>query len=303
MDFFKLKQNNTTISTEIYAGITTFMTMAYILAVNPLILGDAGMNSSAVFTATALASVIGTLAMAFLANYPFALAPGMGLNAYFAYVVAAKYGWEIALCAVCAEGIIFMLFSFVNLREAIFEAIPKNIRRAVSVGIGLFIAFVGFRTSGIVVSDADTLITLGDVADIRVCLALIGTIITGLAIYLKIKGALFWGILLTYFLGVVCEFAGLYQPVPEAGINSIIPDGIISLPPSIADINLFTAVKHIDFSAVSVFDFAVVIISFLFVDMFDTVGTLVGVSEKAGFTDNEGRLPKLKQALRQTSKA
>ncbi len=293
--FFKLKENNTTVSTEIFAGITTFMTMAYILAVNPSILGDAGMNPNAVFTATALAAVVGTLCMAFFSNYPFVLAPGMGINAYFAYTVAAKYGWEIALCAVFTEGIIFILISTVNVREAIFAAIPKNLKFAVSAGIGLFIAFTGLKTAGVIISNESTLLALGDISSVGPCLTILGLIIIGVMYHYKVKGALLWGILITYILGIGCELVGIY--VPSETNPSLIPESIISLPPSIADINIFTAFESVDFNVIDIFDFIVVLCSFLFVDMFDTVGTLVGVSEKAGFCDKDGKLPKLKQAL------
>lgn len=292
MDFFKLKKNNTNILTEIYAGITTFMTVAYILAVNPDILGSAGMNSNAVFTATALASVVGSLCMAFFANYPYVLAPGMGLNAYFAYTVAKEYGWEIALCAVFAEGIIFILISFVNVREAIFNSIPKNLKMAVGVGIGLFITFIGVKNSGIAVADKSTLVAAGNVGDIAPCLTIIGVLIIGVMSYYRVKGALLWGILITYALGIGCELIGMYQPE-----KSLIPEAIVSLPPSVADINIFTAFENVDFSEVGFFDFAVILFSFLFVDIFDTIATLIGVSEKAGFIDENGKLPKLKKAL------
>ncbi len=295
MDFFKLKKNNTNVSTEIFAGITTFMTMAYILAVNPLILSSTGMDANAVFTATALAAIVGTLCMAFFSNYPFVLAPGMGINAYFAYTVADKYGWEIALCAVLAEGVIFILISAVNIREAIFNTIPKNLKFAVSAGIGLFIAFTGLRTAGVIVSNESTLLSLGDISSVGPCLTVVGVIIIGVMTHYKVKGALLWGILITYVLGIGCELTGIYQP--DAANPSLIPESIISLPPSIADINIFTAAESVDFNVIGVFDFIVVICSFLFVDMFDTVATLVGVSEKAGFVDKDGKLPKLKQAL------
>lgn len=297
MDFFKLKQNNTTPSTEIYAGITTFMTMAYILAVNPVILGSTGMDSGAVFTATALASFVGTMAMALFANYPFALAPGMGLNAYFAFTVAVKYGWQLALAAVFAEGIIFILFSAVNVRETIFNAIPKNLKLSVSVGIGLFITFIGLQNAGVIVADSSTAVSLGNVKSVNFVLSLVGVLITAFLVIKKIKGGLLWGILITYILGIFCEFIGIYVPNPEAGVYSLIPSGIISMPPSIKDINLFSAVKSVDFNAVGIVNFIVIIFSFLFVDMFDTIGTLIGVSEKANFLDKDGKLPKLKQAL------
>ncbi len=300
--FFKLKQNNTTVSTEVLAGFTTFMTMAYILAVNPNFLSAAGMDRGAVFTATALASTIACLAMALLANYPFALAPGMGLNAYFAFTIAPKYGWELALLAVFAEGIIFILLSFVNVREAIFNSIPRVLKNAVSVGIGLFIAFIGLKNAGIVVSNPDTSVGIGHLTSLTVVLAVIGVIITAVLQIKKVKGALFFGILATYGLGLICQMAGLYVPNPEAGMYSLYPmvgDKVsaISLPPSIGEFNIMTAFASDAFAKVNIFDFAVIVFSFLFVDIFDTIGTLIGVSTKAGFLDKDGKLPKLKEAL------
>ncbi len=296
MDFFKLKQNNTTKWTEISAGITTFMTMAYILAVNPDVLATSGMDYGGVFTATVLAAVVGTLCMALFANYPFALAPSMGLNAYFAYTVAYKYGWQLALCAVFVEGIIFIILSGFNVREAIFNAIPKSLKLAVSAGIGLFIAFVGLQNAGVIV-DSATLVTIGDFHQVGPCLAILGFVIIGLLQHYKIRGSLLWGILITWGLGIVCELIGWYVPDPANGVYSLIPTAILSLPPSIADVNLITATKSVDFDVVTIFDFVAVLFSFLFVDMFDTIGTLIGVSEKAGFVDENGRLPKLKPAL------
>lgn len=296
MDFFKLKQNNTTKWTEISAGITTFMTMAYILAVNPDVLATSGMDYGGVFTATVLAAVVGTLCMAFFANYPFALAPSMGLNAYFAYTVAPDYGWQLALCAVFVEGIIFIILSGFNVREAIFNAIPKSLKLAVSAGIGLFIAFVGLQNAGVIV-DSATLVTIGDFHQVGPCLAILGFVIIGLLQHYKIRGSLLLGILITWGLGIVCELIGWYVPDPANGVYSLIPTAIVSLPPSIADVNLITATKSVDFDVVSIFDFVAVLFSFLFVDMFDTIGTLIGVSEKAGFVDENGRLPKLKPAL------
>lgn len=297
MDFFKLKQNKTTALTEIYAGITTFMTMAYILVVNPNILSATGMDKGALFTATALAAFVGTLAMSLIANYPFALAPGMGLNAYFAFTVAVKYGWEVALTAVFVEGIVFILFSLINVREAIFNAIPKNLKLSVSVGIGLFITFIGLQNAGIVVVNPDTAVTLGNVKSVSVALALIGILITVFLVVKKVKGALLWGILITYLLGIICQLTNIYTVDVENGVYSLIPNGIISLPPSIGSINIFSAFKSIDFNTVTIIDFIIVVFSFLFVDMFDTIGTLIGVSEKADFLDENGKLPKLKQAL------
>ncbi len=290
---FQLKQNNTTVKTELMAGLTTFMTMAYILIVNPSVLGATGMDSGALLTATAVAAAIGTFCMAFFSNYPFALAPGMGLNAYFAYTVVGQYGydWRVALAAVFVEGIIFILLSMVNVREMIFNAIPKNMKSATSVGIGLFIAFIGMQNAGIIV-DSATLVALGDVKTVPVALALLGTIITMIFVIKKIKGALLWGILATYVLGILCQLAGLYTVNPEAGMYSLIPSGIISAPPSLAPIAM-----KMDFSFVFSFDFAVIVFAFLFVDLFDTLGTLIGVSSKAGFLDKDGKLPKIKGAL------
>ena len=291
---FKLKQNNTTVRTEIYAGLTTFMTMAYILIVNPSLLSAAGMDSGAVLTATALGSAIGTFCMAGFSNYPFALAPGMGLNAYFAYTVVMQmgYSWQMALAAVFVEGIIFIILSLINVREAIFNAIPKNMKSAVSVAIGLYIAFIGMQNAGIIVNDDSTLVTLGNVKSITVFLALIGIIITVVLVVKKVKGALFFGILITYIIGIICELVGIYVVNPDAGMYSLIPSGIVSTPPSLAP----TFMK-MDFSKVLSGDFFIIMFSFLFVDLFDTLGTLIGVSAKAGYLDKDGKLPRIKGAL------
>ena len=300
---FKLKENNTTVSTEVYAGITTFMTMAYILAVNPSILGDAGMNSGAVFTATAISAVIATLCMAFFANLPFVLASGMGLNAYFAYTIAPQYGWQVALLAVFIEGIIFILLSFFNVREAIFDAIPKTLKHAVSVGIGLFICLIGFINSGVIVSSPATTVALGDIKSITSILTLMGLIITIVFSIKGIKGALLWGILITYVAGIVCQATGLYIPDPVAGLYSLYPSdangnfAIIAIPPSIGEFNLISAMSSGNMGSIGFFDMAVVVFAFLFVDIFDTIGTVIGVSEKAGMLDKNGKLPKLKQVL------
>lgn len=290
---FHLKEHNTNVKTEIMAGITTFMTMAYILIVNPNILSQSGMDAGGVLTATALAAALGTFCMAAFANYPFVLAPGMGLNAYFTYTVVLQYGnsWETALTAVFVEGIIFIIISFVNVREMIFNAIPRNLKGATSVGIGLFIAFIGLQNAGIIV-DSATLVGLGDVKSVPVALALIGTILTMILVIRKIKGALLWGILLTYVLGILCQLTGLYVVNPEIGYYSLIPSGVISAPPSIMPV-----FGKLDFSNILSIDFAVVVFAFLFVDLFDTLGTLVGVSTKAGFLDENGQLPKVKGAL------
>ena len=306
---FKLKENGTDAKTEILAGITTFMTMAYILAVNPSILSETGMDQGAVFTATAVASLIGTLLMALFANYPFALAPGMGLNAYFAYtvVLGMGYSWQTALTAVFIEGIIFIVLSLTNVREAIFNAIPMNLKAAVSVGIGLFIAFIGLQNAKIVIGGS-TLLQLFSVEDynalngveassqdvgITVLLAVIGILITGILVIKNIKGNILWGILITWILGIICQFAGLYVPNPELGFYSLLPDfsGGLSIP------SLSPIFGKIDFSGIFSLEFLVVIFAFLFVDIFDTLGTLIGVSTKADMLDENGKLPRIKGAL------
>ena len=298
MDFiekcFKLKENKTTFKTELMAGLTTFMTMAYILVVNPSILSTTGMDAGALLTATCIASALGTFFMAFFANYPFVLAPGMGLNAYFAFTICAQkgYSWHVALAAVFVEGIIFIILSAINVREAIFNAIPANMKKAVSVGIGMYIAFIGLQNAGVVINNASTCVSLGDVKTVPVALALIGTIITLVLVIRKVKGALLVGILITWILGIICQLAGVYVVDVEAGVYSLIPTGLISAPPSIAPI-----AGKLSFSGISIFDFIVVIFAFLFVDLFDTLGTLIGVSTKAGFLDKEGKLPSIKGAL------
>lgn len=298
MDFiekcFKLKENKTTFKTELMAGLTTFMTMAYILVVNPSILSTTGMDAGALLTATCIASALGTFFMAFFANYPFVLAPGMGLNAYFAFTICAQkgYSWHVALAAVFIEGIIFIILSAINVREAIFNAIPANMKKAVSVGIGMYIAFIGLQNAGVVINNASTCVSLGDVKTVPVALALIGTIITLVLVIRKVKGALLVGILITWILGIICQLAGVYVVDVEAGVYSLIPIGLISAPPSIAPI-----AGKLSFSGISIFDFIVVIFAFLFVDLFDTLGTLIGVSTKAGFLDKEGKLPRIKGAL------
>ena len=234
---FKLKENNTNVKTEVMAGITTFMTMAYILAVNPNILSAAGMDAQAVLLATALASFLGTCLMAFLANYPFALAPGMGLNAYFAYTVVLTYGysWQIALMAVFVEGLIFIILSVTNVREAIFNAIPVTLKAAVSAGIGLFIAFIGLQNAKIVVNNDSTLVTYqnfkADFSSVGMgaLLALIGVLITGFLLIKKVKGGILFGILITWVLGILCELVGFYKPNPDLGMYSVIPTRFFTL--------------------------------------------------------------------------
>ena len=304
-----LKENNTTVKTEILAGITSFMTMAYILAVNPSVLAAAGMDQGAVFTATALASLLGTLCMALFANYPFALAPGMGLNAYFAYtvVIGMGYSWQTALTAVFIEGIIFIILSVTNVREAIFNAIPANLKVAVSVGIGLFIAFIGLQNAKIVIGGS-TLVQLFSVekyneingvsatfndVGITVLLAIIGVIITAILVVKNVKGNILWGILITWVLGIICQLTGVYVPNAELGFYNLLPDfsNGISVP------SLAPVFCKMDFKNVLSLNFIVVIFSFLFVDLFDTIGTLIGVSSKAGMLDENGKLPRIKGAL------
>lgn len=304
--FFKLKDNNTTVRTEVIAGLTTFMTMAYILAVNPNILGEAGMNPNAVMIATALASFVGTLLMALLANYPFALAPGMGLNAYFAYsvVIGMGYSWEIALFAVFVEGVIFIVLSLTNVREAIFNAIPTTLKAAVSVGIGLFIAFIGLQDAKLIVANPSTLVSYqtfkGETfqsVGVGAILALIGIIITAVLLAKNVKGGILIGILATWVLGIICELIGIYVPNADAGMYSTIPAGIVSLDFSSFGETFGAVFTKVDFSSVRIGDFIVIMFSFLFVDLFDTLGTLIGVSSKADMLDKDGKLPRIKPAL------
>ena len=300
---FKLKENNTTVKTEITAGITTFMTMAYILAVNPSILSEAGMNANAVLIATCLASFVGTALMALMANMPFALSAGMGLNAYLAYTVVLGMGvsWQVALFAVFVEGLIFIVLSLTNVREAIFNAIPLTLKQGVSVGIGLFIAFIGLQNAGLSV-DASTLVTITSFTEnfnttgICALLAVIGLLITAILYIRKVKGAILYGIIITWGLGILCQFAGIYVPNPEAGAYSLLPTGFISADFSALG-ETFGQCFKLDFSNVGIFNLIVIIFSFLFVDLFDTLGTLIGVSTKAGMLDEDGHLPKIKPAL------
>ena len=303
--FFKLKENRTDVKTEVMAGITTFMTMAYILVVNQNILSVAGMDAKAVLIATALASFVGTALMAFLANYPFALAPGMGLNAYFAFTVVKGmgYSWQIALLAVFVEGLIFIVLSLTNVREAIFNAIPMTLKSAVSVGIGLFIAFIGLQNAKIIINDDTTLLTYQKFAGeefstvgITALLALIGILITAVLLIKNVKGGILFGILITWVLGMICELAGLYVPNPDAGWFSVIPHAIVSFDFSAID-NTFGQVFKADFASVKILDFIVIMFSFLFVDLFDTLGTLIGVSSKANMLDKDGKLPRIRGAL------
>ncbi len=305
--FFKLKERGTDVRTEVIAGLTTFMTMAYILAVNPSVLGATGMDAGSVFTATALASAIAVFLMAFIANLPFALSSAMGLNAYFAYTVCIGMGlsWEIALTAVFVEGIIFIILSITNVREAIFNSIPATLKIAVSVGIGLFITFIGLQNANIAVLNESTKVAMfsftGSVKagtfnteGISVILAMAGILITGFLVIKQIKGNILIGILLTWLLGIICQVAGLYVPDPEAGFYSLFPSGIISMPASMAP----TFFK-MDFGYISenFLNFVVIMFAFLFVDVFDTLGTLIGCATKGNMLDENGRLPGIKGAL------
>ena len=303
---FHLKENHTDVKTEVMAGITTFMTMAYILAVNPNLLSASGMDRGAVFTATALSSFIATCLMALLSNYPFVLAPGMGLNAYFTYtvVLGMGYTWQQALSAVFAEGIIFIVLSLTNVREAIFNSIPMNLKHAVSVGIGLFIAFIGLQNAKIVVGNDSTLVSIfsfkSSVAEgtfssqgITVLLALIGVLVTAILLAKNVKGGILWGILITWVLGIICQLTHLYVPNADLGYYSLLPDfsNGISVP------SMMPTFMKMDFSIVFSLDFVVIMFAFLFVDMFDTLGTLIGVASKADMLDKDGKLPHIKGAL------
>ena len=302
---FHLKENHTDVKTEVMAGITTFMTMAYILAVNPNILSAAGMDAKAVLIATSLAAFFGTMLMALLANYPFALAPGMGLNAYFAYTVVLTmgYSWQMALLAVFVEGIVFIVLSLTNVREAIFNAIPMTLKSAVSVGIGLFVAFVGLQNAKLIVNSDSTLLTYqhfkGETfhsIGIGALLTLIGVLLIAVMLIKNVKGAILYGILLTWVLGIVCELAGIYVPDPEAGMYSVIPTAFVSFDFSSLG-QTFGQVFHQDFSNFNLGNFIVVMFAFLFVDLFDTLGTLIGVASKADMLDENGKLPRIKGAL------
>lgn len=300
---FKLKENKTNVKTEIAAGITTFMTMAYILAVNPSILGDAGMDSTAVLIATCLASFIGTACMALMANLPFALSAGMGLNAFFTYTVVNGYGysWQVALFAVFIEGIIFIILSLTKVREAIFDSIPLSLKKAVSVGIGLFIAFIGLQNAGLAVDNPSTLLSIVSFTDsfktsgICALLALIGVLITAVLYIKNVKGSILIGILGTWILGMLCQLIGLYVPNAEAGYYTLFPSFHMTDFSKIGE--TFGQCFNIDFSNVGIFNFIVIVFSFLFVDLFDTLGTLIGVSSKADMLDKDGKLEKIKPAL------
>lgn len=301
--YFKLHERRTTVRTEVIGGVTTFMTMAYILAVNPALLADAGMDKTAVLIASCLAAFIGTMAMALMANYPFALAPGMGLNAYFAYTVCGTmgYSWQVALMAVFVEGIIFILLSLTNVREALFDAIPGTLKKGVSAGIGLYIAFIGLQGAHIVVDNASTLVSYVDFAGkwhtegICALLALIGLLITSVLYIRGIKGSILIGILVTWILGMIAQAAGIYTVDAAAGFYSLYPTWGLTDFSALGETigQCFKA----DFSGVSIFNFIAILFAFLFVDMFDTLGTLIGVSSKAGMLDKNDKLPGIRPAL------
>ena len=301
---FHLKENRTTVQTELLAGLTTFMTMAYILAVNPLILSAAGMDAGAVFTATALASGISCVLMASFANLPFALSSAMGLNAFFAYTVVGQmgYSWQLALTAVLIEGLIFIALSVTNVREALFNAIPLTLKSAVTVGIGFFITFIGLQNAHVVVA-GPKLVALFSFPKamaegtfhsegITVLLALFGILLTAVLVIKNIKGHILIGIFATWGLGIVLELLGVYIPEPARGYFSLMPSGIIAPPVSLAPTFL-----QFDFHAILSLDFIVVIFAFLFVDLFDTLGTLIGCASRADMLDEKGRLPRVKGAL------
>ena len=301
---FHLKENGTTVQTELLAGLTTFMTMAYILAVNPLILSAAGMDAGAVFTATALASGIAGFLMASFANLPFALSSAMGLNAFFAYTVVGQmgYSWQVALTAVLVEGLIFIALSVTNVREALFNAIPLTLKSAVTVGIGFFITFIGMQNAHVVVA-GPKLVALFSFPKamaegtfhsegLTVLLALFGILLTAVLVMKNVKGHILIGIFATWGLGIVLELLGIYIPDPAHGYFSLMPTGIVAPPVSLAPTFL-----QFDFQAILSIDFLVVMFAFLFVDLFDTLGTLIGCASRANMLDEKGRLPRVKGAL------
>lgn len=282
--FFKLKEHGTDVKTEIIAGLTTFMTMAYILAVNPMLLGAAGMDAGGVFTATALSAGVATIIMALYAKYPFALAPGMGLNAYFAFTVCLGlgYDWQFALTAVLVEGFIFIILSFLKAREAIFDLIPLSLKKAVSAGIGLFIALIGMQNAGIIVANDATLVGLGKLTANPAIVAICGLLIIAVLYARNVKGALLIGIIASTIIGIPLGVTEL----PESF-------KIFSLPPSLSNV----AFKFVGFDQIMTKEFWIVVATFLFVDIFDTVGTLAGVASKSGMLDKEGKLERVSQAL------
>ncbi len=297
--FFHLKENGTDVKTEVMAGITTFLAMAYILAVNPSMLSAAGMNSAGVFMATALSAALATVIMAFWANYPIALASGMGLNAYFAYTVCGNLSaqgiqdpWKIALTAILVEGVLFIILSIFKFRETLVNSIPENLKYGITAGIGLFITIVGLKGAGVIVPNESTLVALGNVGDASVALALIGILVIGVMMYYNIKGAILWGILITWVLGIFAQLSGWYTGV------SVLPDfANNNVAAGFAGMGEIAFQFDFSYVAANVMDFAVIVFAFLFVDLFDTVGTLIGVAAKGNLLDKDGKLPRVGRAL------
>ncbi len=303
---FKLKENGTTVRTEVVAGITTFLAMAYILAVNPKILSDAGMPNDAVFAATVISAAFATMIMAFFANYPVVLASGMGLNAYFAVSVVPKLAgqgikdpWKIALTAILFEGVIFIILSLFKFRETLVNKVPKNLKLGISAGIGLFVAIVGLKGANITVDDPSNLVALGDVGSPQVVLALLGLIIIAALWHFKVKGAILIGIVATWLFGIIAQLTGWYQVDPANSVFSVIPD--FSSYSVFAPVQSMAATTFFQFDfgyvASNAVNFAVIVFAFLFVDLFDTVGTLIGVAQEGGLLDKNGELPKVGRAL------
>ncbi len=297
---FKLKEHGTTVKTEIVAGFTSFLSLVYILAVNPSILSDAGMDAACIFTATCISSAFATLCMAVFANYPVVLSSGMGLNAYFAYSVCiplAQAGvddpWKIALTAVLCEGIIFILLSLTKFRESLVNKVPNNLKLGITAGIGLFIVIVGLKSAGVVVADSSTLVAMGDISSPEFALAIIGLILLAVMVHYHITGAILWSILLTWVLGMLAQVAGWYVVDVDAGVYSLFPDfssGFTFSAPVFCAFDWSFVANHI-------VEFVFIVFSFLFVDLFDTVGTLVGVASKGNMLDEDGNLPKASGAL------
>ena len=296
---FKLKEHNTTVKTEILAGLTTFLAMAYILAVNPTMLTGVGstptgMAAGPIFTATAISAAIGCFMMGFGANYPIALASGMGLNAYFASVCATIGGqdpWKVALTAILVEGIIFMILSLFKFRETLVNKIPANLKFGISAGIGLFIAAIGLKGAGVMTAEGS--LGLGAVGSPEVALCLIGLLIIGVLYHFRVPGAILWGIIATWILGIIAQLVGWYQVDPENGVYSLIPDfsnGLNIAAPYMFQFNLDYAIHNLP-------NFIAIVFAFLFVDLFDTVGTVIGVAEKGNLLNKDGSLPKAGQAL------
>jgi len=269
--------------------------MVYILAINPQILSVTGMESAALFTATALMCIIGSAMMGILAKYPYALAPGMGLNAFFAYVVAAEVGWQTGLFLLVIQGLLFMVLAMLKFRDALFNAIPRNIKYSFGVGIGLFIAHIGMQNAGFIVSSPATLVSLGDMHSITSLLFLAGCVFTSALIIRGVRGGMFLGIMLTYLLGLLAQAAGLY--IPGVHGHSLVPDGIIAPPPSIAPVSLFTNWQYVNLAQVGMFTIVSLVLILLLVEVLDSVGTLIGMSERAGILDKDGNMPRVGRAL------